>query len=79
VIAKVTDTGRGIPEERQEDIFKPFTRLKRDEETEDGVGLGLAIASQLAEANGGRLFLKESEPDKGSCFWLVLPTEAKPR
>ncbi|HJS74979.1 MAG TPA: ATP-binding protein [Vicinamibacteria bacterium] len=49
-------------------MFDPFERVDRERA---GAGLGLSIARDLAEAQGGRLSLA-SEPGKGSTFVLVL-------
>jgi|GEM_PF-761687 len=65
----VTDTGPGIPEERQADIFEPFQRLNA---SAPGAGLGLAISSRLATSMGGELRLRGSSPE-GSIFVLSLP------
>lgn len=65
----VEDRGIGIPLPDQERIFDPFVRLDREP---PGAGLGLSIARELAEAQGGRLSL-ESEPGRGSTFVLTLP------
>jgi len=58
----VDDDGPGIPEDQIEDAFKPFSRLDtaRNQNIE-GVGLGLAIARDIAQSHGGRLTLGESE------------------
>lgn len=64
----VEDQGSGIPLQEQERVFEPFARLDREK---PGAGLGLAIARELAEAQGGRLSLK-SEPGRGSTFVLTL-------
>lgn len=73
VIIEIIDTGCGIPEEDQDDIWELFKRRNKDTKAQ-GSGIGLACARQLTEANGGKLFLKYSQPDKGSSFCLVLPT-----
>jgi signal transduction histidine kinase len=65
----VEDQGPGIPLSDQERIFEPFVRLDREK---PGGGLGLAIARNLAEAQGGKLSVT-SEPGKGSRFVLGLP------
>ena len=65
----VEDQGPGIPLSDQERIFEPFVRLDREK---PGAGLGLAIARNLAEAQGGKLSLT-SERGKGSRFVLGLP------
>ncbi|MGH7460613.1 MAG: sensor histidine kinase, partial [Longimicrobiales bacterium] len=70
---RVTDTGRGIPNDRLESIFEPFVQvdssLTRDGE---GVGLGLAISRELARGMGGELEAV-STLGLGSCFTLYLP------
>ncbi len=69
----VTDTGIGIPPDRQACIFESF--VQADESTArrfGGTGLGLAISRRLVEMMGGRLELR-SEPGKGSEFWCDVP------
>jgi len=64
----VTDTGIGIPPEKQKEIFAPFTQADSSiTRNFGGTGLGLAISRHLAEILGGRLWV-ESEPGKGSAF-----------
>lgn len=60
---RVEDDGPGIPPERREDALKPFVRLdpSRNQDKGSGVGLGLAIAADIARAHGGVLRLGESE------------------
>ena len=65
----VENQGIGIPLAEQERVFEPFARLDREK---PGAGLGLSIARELAEAQGGRLSLT-SEPGLGSTFVLTLP------
>ena len=72
VITEVIDTGCGIDEDKQTEIWELF---KRAENNKEGYGIGLAVARNLAELNNGRLFLKYSQPNKGSCFCFVLPTK----
>ncbi len=64
----VEDQGSGIPLQDRERVFEPFTRLDREK---PGAGLGLSIARELAEAQGGTLALA-SEPGRGSTFRLTL-------
>jgi osomolarity two-component system sensor histidine kinase SLN1 len=70
---EVEDTGPGIPEHLQQEIFKPFVQgdlaLSRKH---GGTGLGLAICSQLAEMMGGSIVVK-STVDIGSTFTLSIP------
>jgi PAS domain S-box-containing protein len=69
VVVEVSDTGKGIPLEHQEHVFRRFYRTDSDSA---GSGLGLAIASQAAGALGGRLELA-STPDVGTTLTLNLP------
>jgi two-component system, OmpR family, osmolarity sensor histidine kinase EnvZ len=58
----VDDDGPGIPEDRYEEAFKPFSRLDDSRnQNEKGVGLGLAIARDMARGLGGDLVLARSE------------------
>jgi signal transduction histidine kinase len=64
----VTDTGIGIPQERQKEIFSSFTQADNSMTRKyGGTGLGLTISHRLAEMLGGRIWV-ESEPGKGSSF-----------
>ncbi len=60
---RVEDDGPGIPEDRRADAQRPFTRLdpSRNQDKGGSVGLGLAIATDIARAHGGVLRLGESE------------------
>ncbi|MCJ9428056.1 bacteriohemerythrin [Kordiimonas marina] len=70
---KVTDTGPGIPLERQTELFKLFHRaVDNAEHAVDGLGIGLAVSKSLAERMGGDIDF-ESAPGEGSCFWIDLP------
>ena len=79
----VADTGIGIGEAAQEQIFEPFFRENRPEvKTVEGSGLGLSLSRNLAKKLGGDLRLKESQPQAGSVFELEIemtPTENKGR
>lgn len=69
----IEDTGRGIPPERVDRIFEPFTQV--DElATRDagGVGLGLSIVRRLTQRMGGTVTV-DSTPGRGSVFRVVLP------
>jgi signal transduction histidine kinase len=70
VIFAVQDRGPGVPPELRENIFDPFFTTKAG-----GAGLGLAVAREVAEAQGGRVDLERSK-DAGARFALHLPRAA---
>jgi signal transduction histidine kinase len=67
-IIDVTDTGKGISKQNVSNVFKPgFTTKKR------GWGLGLSLSKRIIEQyHKGDLFVKNSEPGKGTTFRIVL-------
>ncbi len=73
VLVSVSDTGRGIPEDKLEPIFEPFVQVEQlRTRIMGGSGLGLAISRDIARAMGGDIGV-ESELGKGSTFTLKLP------
>jgi signal transduction histidine kinase len=64
---EVTDTGTGMTPEIRANIFDAYFTTKRG-----GTGLGLAMARRVIEAHGGTIGV-DSEPGKGSRFWMKLP------
>ncbi len=69
----VSDTGRGIPENKQKEIFQEFEQEDYSISDEyGGTGLGLAISSRLAHLMGGSITV-DSEEGEGSTFTLHLP------
>ena len=67
----VDDEGSGIAENMREKIFEKFVRLEKD--SSDGLGLGLAIARGLVEAQGGSIEVKEGVSGKGTRISVSLP------
>jgi len=68
----VKDTGIGISEEEQVNLFEPFNRGNIKDHQIKGTGLGLAITKRIVELLDGQISL-ESEPDKGTCISVSLP------
>ncbi len=69
----VTDTGIGIPKDRQQAIFERFIQADiSDRNAYQGAGLGLSISKAYVEMLGGHIRV-ESEPGKGSCFCFTIP------
>jgi PAS domain S-box-containing protein len=73
VLFFVTDTGIGIPPEKQEYIFNKFRQGDESGTRQfGGLGLGLTLARDFITLQGGKLWLK-SEPDKGTSVYCSMP------
>ncbi len=73
VYIHVQDKGKGIPQDKLENLFQPFhTQSIPGTEGEKGTGLGLAISKRIIEEHGGEIWV-ESEQNKGSTFKFYLP------
>ncbi len=73
ITVTVADTGFGISEDDQAQLFKAFFRSSDDDvRAQPGTGLGLAITKKMVESHGGELTC-ESAPGKGSAFTFILP------
>ena len=71
-VIKVTDTGIGIAEDQQEEIFREFHQCKAPGASKEGFGLGLAIVKRLSDLLN--LTIKvESDIGRGSCFSVSMP------
>ena len=71
---RVVDSGVGIPADALPRIFTPFEQAGQARTGYGGLGLGLAIASGLAQKHGGELLAHSDGPGRGAAFTLVLRT-----
>jgi signal transduction histidine kinase len=77
VLLGVKDTGIGITPEDQKIIFDEFRQVDGSTTREyEGTGLGLAITRKLVKMMNGHIWL-ESEPGKGTQFWVMVPKAKK--
>ncbi len=89
VVVSVSDTGIGIPKDRQGDLFSKFSQISRPGGGSNlSTGLGLYISKGIVEAHGGKIWV-DSEPGKGTTIFfstpimkevhLATPVEQKPQ
>lgn len=71
VILQITDTGVGIPEDKQQKIFERFYQIENGHE---GSGIGLSLVQRLVELHHGQITLV-SEVGKGSTFSIYIPQD----
>jgi signal transduction histidine kinase len=76
VLLSVADTGCGIPQDQHDKVFSKFFRADNVGGPAEGTGLGLAAAATAVAKLGGAIWF-ESEVDKGTTFFVVLPTAAQ--
>lgn len=69
---EVHDTGPGIPEAFQDEVFREFSRLDAPASASEGLGLGLAIVERACAGLGHGITLT-SQPGRGTCFAVTVP------
>ena len=75
LLIRVSDTGRGIPEEFQRSIFQPIFRVDKSRSREyGGAGLGLSLVWEIAELHGGSVRVTKSS-DRGTTISVELPVQ----
>ncbi|MEQ8676691.1 MAG: response regulator [Aggregatilineales bacterium] len=73
VCITIKDSGRGIPTDEQENVWKMFYQINREKLEDQGGGVGLTLVQQLARIHKGRVEMDSTE-GTGSTFHLYLPT-----
>ena len=72
----VTDNGYGIPKDKQDKLFQPYSRVITDETRDiEGSGMGLYLVKQIIEQHNGTVYV-DSKYGKGSTFGFALPYQA---
>lgn len=74
LIFNIYDEGIGIPQDKLDDIFKPFSRLDNQESIIEGNGFGLFVVKGLIDLLNGNIQV-DSELDKGSKFTITIPVK----
>jgi len=72
----ITDTGNGLNNEQQQQLFKAFNRLGFEQTDIEGAGIGLVITKKLVELMGGSIGV-DSEVGVGSTFWIEIPVSCE--
>ena len=72
VVFDITDTGVGIPQDKLEEVFKPFVRIETYNQFAEGSGYGMSVVKGLVDLLGGVIHI-ESEVGKGTHFEVRIP------
>lgn len=71
IMLKVIDHGPGVEQEKQKDLFKPFSRIGAENTDIQGTGMGLAISQKFIQNMGGDIGIN-SKNGQGATFWISL-------
>lgn len=75
LVIYIKDTGRGMPQDKQKDIFESFSQLETGYSREhEGLGLGLTVTNQIAQLLNATIDVKSDE-GKGTQFTVTIPVE----
>lgn len=72
ILINITDSGIGIPKDKQADLFSKFYRVEESSNRFQGLGMGLYICAEIIKRHHGRYGV-DSEPGRGSSFYFTLP------
>ncbi len=72
VVFDIVDTGVGIPQDKLEEVFKPFVRIETYNQFAEGSGYGMSVVKGLVDLLGGEIHI-DSEVGKGSHFEVRIP------
>ena len=72
VVFDILDTGVGIPQDKLEEVFKPFVRIETYNQFAEGSGYGMSVVKGLVDLLGGEIHI-DSEVGKGSHFEVRIP------
>ena len=72
LVFDITDTGVGIPEDKLEEVFKPFVRIETYNQFAEGSGYGMSVVKGLVDLMGGEIQI-ESEVGKDTHFEVRIP------
>lgn len=73
VLFKITDQGKGIPENLRRELFQAFSPSQKSETGIKGSGLGLFLSKWFVEAHGGAIGADANEGTVGTTFWFSIP------
>ena len=75
IVFDITDTGVGIPQDKLEEVFKPFVRIETYNQFAEGSGYGMSVVKGLVDLLGGEIQI-DSEVDKGTHFEVRIPVSS---